>query len=282
MLESGLYPKRSTAGAGLLILPPVLEHTEDSRLQAPEFAFGSRLADIQRSNQLRVGVVSGMPGFCDRDEDGRFGGLDIEISKRLARSVFGGSRQAAVDAIEFVDIALHDREVALEEDQVDFVISVFAITAERRKRVDFSLPYFGTALSALMRREHANDDVTQLQNARIGVAAGTVGESFTTKNGIGANVVEYESIAEIVDAVHDGDVDACVTSSFVLDNYARRDPDNLVKMPWSLTQLSHGIGVQKGNDELRAYLDAEIQTMWSEGTLMRLANCFETKARTTL
>lgn len=267
------------AGATLLILPPYVEREDVWQIPTPNFASNSSVKDIQKRNHVRIGVVPEMPGFCERDKTGRLVGLDVEIAKLLSRAMFGGTKTSAVDVIDFVDISIHDRESVLEEDVVDFVVSVFAITPERRKRVDFSAPYFGTSLSVLMRSDEDPTDQTRMQSARIGVAEGSVGESFSKANALGSRVIEFESVAEIVDAVRDGVVDACVTTSLVLDNFANRDPEHLVKMPWTMTHLSHGIGVRKGNDQLRMFLNQQVEQFWDDGMLLRLASLFGPRGR---
>lgn len=97
---------------------------------------------------LRVGVAPFAEPFAYVGADGRPTGLDIELVRRLAHAL--GMRLAVNADYGFMALI-----PALLSGREDALISSITITEERRRRVDFSVPYVRDDIVALARDESA-------------------------------------------------------------------------------------------------------------------------------
>jgi polar amino acid transport system substrate-binding protein len=96
--------------------------------QEPEFA----LPDT--GEVLKVGVSATREPMSFVDKNGRVTGFDGELARRLAAKLHR--------PIRFYDMKFMALIPALESGKIDVIISGISSTEERKKRVDFSRPYF--------------------------------------------------------------------------------------------------------------------------------------------
>jgi len=102
--------------------------------------------NIPRNNikgTLRMGTCANIEPFSFI-KDGQPGGFDIELSK-LIGNLIGNN-------IEIIDMAFEGLIPALQSGKIDFALSNFNITEERRKSINFSTPYLSNNISALVRK----------------------------------------------------------------------------------------------------------------------------------
>lgn len=235
------------------------------RLPMPTFQVGSTLRRIQSQGILRVGVNPDSIGFSSINPNtGRFEGLDISFARKVAQAVFGGSVFHANSRVQFVPVFMPQRESALRDGLVDVMISTYAITPKRQKIIDFTDPYYETALSVIVKAEaeiSSRDDVLQLPVAVVG---NTTGAEFASLNSIGSKIIEVESCSEMVDLVRNGTVGAAIGAASILDGYANSDSD-LKRPSWDLETMAFGIGIPKGDEGLREFLNFRIKELVDSG-----------------
>ncbi|MGI9324806.1 MAG: transporter substrate-binding domain-containing protein, partial [Pseudomonadales bacterium] len=91
------------------------------------------LERVLESGELRVGVSGSQPPFNVKNRSGELMGLEIDLAKMLA-GAFG------VEA-KFVEKPFGELLAAIDEDEIDIVMSGMAITAERSVNYEFVGPY---------------------------------------------------------------------------------------------------------------------------------------------
>ena len=80
-------------------------------------AFAQTLAEVQERGQLRCGISStNVPGFEYVNEDGSFGGLDVDFCRAVAAAVLGDS-----EAVEYRLLSAQERFPALQTSEVDML-----------------------------------------------------------------------------------------------------------------------------------------------------------------
>jgi ABC-type amino acid transport substrate-binding protein len=249
------------------------------RLPVPEFSLGTSLFRIQKEGKLRVGVCPDAAGFCSLNVDtGRYEGLDVSFARKIAQAVFGGSVFRINPMVQFLPISMGMREVALEEDWVDMVVSSYAITPERRKLVDFTDPYYGTSLSPIVKAEGGIEVVSDLKDIPIAVVEGTTGADFARAHDLGSKILEAESVAEIVDMVRDGTVGAGLSAATILDTYAADSAGVLIRPQWMLEHIAFGVGVKKGDTYMRDFVNKRSNELVDHG-FVALAEACRTGSR---
>jgi ABC-type amino acid transport substrate-binding protein len=231
-------------------------------LPSPDFQVGTSLHDIAQRGVVRVAVATDAGGFCSlNDSNGRLEGVDVTIARRLAQGIFGGTIQQAANHVEFVDTSLADRIQSICEGRADFAIAVFAATNERRKILDFTSAYYGTALGVVVRSDCDVCNVADLNGLRLGVIEGTADEQFATRKGITANMVQVGSYVELALALATDKIDAAIAASAVFDGYADIWGPAAHRLPLELDSYQYAVAVRKGDGHLRSFLDHHVRNI---------------------
>ena len=89
--------------------------------------------EIKKSGELRIAVFGDKKPFGYVDNDGSYQGYDIELGNQLAKDLGVKVKYVSVDAA--------NRAEYLISNKVDITLANFTVTDERKKQVDFALPY---------------------------------------------------------------------------------------------------------------------------------------------
>lgn len=244
------------------------------RLAKPVAPNGSTLRRIHADGCLRVGICLDAAGFSSIDSrTGKVSGLDVTFARKVAQAVFGGTVFNVSQLVEFVPISMGRREQALIEGDVDVVISSFAATPERRKLVDFTDPYYGTSLTPIVRSETAIDSLDDLQDAPLVVVENTTGAEFVKRLDLGSKVLEVESVLAMVDTVRDGTALAGFSAAPILDELVRVSGNELSCPPLMLESIAFAVGVRKGDESFRDFLNLRVNDLVSGGFVALAEAC---------
>jgi polar amino acid transport system substrate-binding protein len=202
---------------------------------------------------LRMGTCATIEPFSFQ-ANGRLTGLDVELGQLL------GARLGR--KIEIVDMNFEALIPALQAGKIDFALSNFNVTEERKKLINFSLPYVENDISALVRRSPAPASAggssasvplasaADLQHSRIGVLMGSAHDTYATKHYPEAAIFQYKSPADVALAVKTGKVDAALFDAEPLREIMRQD-DSFGVVGDPLFSISVGVGFDKRNQALK-------------------------------
>lgn len=222
-------------------------------------AKGRTLEQIKEDGTIRIGVFSDKNPFGYVDSDGKVQGYDVYLAKRIGKDLLGSE-----DKVEFVYVEAASRVEYLQSGKVDVILANFTVTDDRKKQVDFALPYMKVALGIISPDQAQITDVAQLKDKKLIVVKGTTAETYFSENHPEITLVKYDEYQEASDALLDGRADAFAT-------------DNTEALAW--TQKNEGFStsiesignidtiapaVQKGNTELLDWLNEEIKTLGKE------------------
>lgn len=167
--------------------------------------------------------------------------------------------------------------------KADFAVGPFSITEERKQSVDFCDTTYSGAVTLLVRKDKVapellNEDKQSLEEklnkSKIGVMQGTVAVDYLKENYSGAEILEYDSISDAVQALKSKKVDYVMTVYSTAKNYEKSNDELYVLDDISVPE-DIAIAVKKGNTELRDKLDALVGKYKSDGTMDKiLANWF--------
>jgi glutamate transport system substrate-binding protein len=207
---------------------------------------------------VKVGVKEDQPGLGYLDAaTGERTGFDIEIAKWIAASL-----GFAEDKIEFVAIPSANRESAIVNGDIDYYVGTYSITDERKEQIDFAGPYFITGQGILVAAD--NDEIkseADLAGTVVCSATGSTPIQNIKDNYPDTDTEEFDTYSQCVEALNDGSVDAVTTDEAILIGYAAQDPDNLKVVGKPFTEEKYGVGLPKGDDALRTF----INDMFTEG-----------------
>jgi len=227
----------------------------------------ARLQRILESGELRVGLSGNQPPLNMRDKRGELIGLEVDLVETLARSMGLEAR--------FVPMPFGDLLAALEDGEVDLVISGMTITPERNARVAFAGPYVISGKSILTRsRKIANVESTAaLDDPKRSYAAlaGSTSEQFVKTALPRAQLVatrDYDSAVQMV--IHD-EVDALVADfPFCAFAVLRHPEADLVSLVTPFTIEPLGIALPADDPLLVNLVENYLSTLANTGILTQL------------
>ncbi|MFT2817688.1 glutamate ABC transporter substrate-binding protein [Leifsonia sp. A12D58] len=201
---------------------------------------------------VKVGVKEDQPGLGYLDAaTGERTGFDIEIAQWIAATL--GFPE---DKIEFTAIPSANRESAIVNGDIDYYVGTYSITDKRKEQVDFAGPYFVTGQGLLVAAD--NTDITSekdLAGKTVCSATGSTPIQNIKDNFPDTKTVEFDTYSQCVEALKDGSADAVTTDEAILIGYAAQEPDSLKVVGEPFTVEKYGVGLPKGDDALRAYIN---------------------------
>lgn len=194
-------------------------------------------------------------------EDGETVGFDIDLVDNIAEDM-GVETEFITTSFEAIETGS-----ALETDQCDLAASGMTINEERESVMDFSQPYVEDNLALLVAPDADIESVADIEGRRVGAQQATTGEAYAQENG--ADVVQYEDSALMIQGLSTGDVQAVVANISVAGPAIDDNPDlQLVEEIETGEEL--GLAVKTGNTALLEQVDESLAAMEEDGTLEEL------------
>ena len=216
--------------------------------------------DILSKGKVVIAVDPTSAPFGITGTDGQPDGYDVDLAKLVAKSM-------GVE-LELVSVTSTNRIPYLLTNRVDLVISLFAITPERALQVWFSDPYaaVGTIITARKDKKIASFD--DLKGLKIGVPRGTIPDLLLTKKALeGIEIMRFDDEATSIQALVSGQVDALGSSTTALIVLNRGKAEKEYESKITLVQNHFGIGMRRGQEDLRQWLNTFLYAIKTNGEL---------------
>ncbi len=176
--------------------------------------------------------------------------------------------RAGFEKLEVVNVGW-DPLVTGQTSGFDLAFSEISITDERKKVVDFSIPYFSSDIAVLVRAEKPVDEKT-IKDVTVGVQQATTGAAYATDTLKLTKVQVYPDQGDMFTALRAGQIDAAITdTSIVLAEEVNSGGKVKVAGQYK-TGESYGALYPKGGAN-NATLDKIIQSIMDDGTMKKLA-----------
>jgi len=160
----------------------------------------------------------------------------------------------------------------LNSGECDLAAAGMTITDERKKNVDFSVPYFDATQALLATKKSGVKSLADVKakNKKLGAQAETTGESYAKDQGF--NPVAFESSDAVLNGLRTGQVDAVVIDYPVVQGWLK-DKTNAAEFVLGDnidTGEQYGISVKKGNKKLLDAINKAITDARADGTYKKL------------
>ena len=213
----------------------------------------SAVPDIQREKVAYVGTVPFEPPLVYQEE-AELVGPDAELGKRIIQRIQETSDSMVDTEIKlmWINRTYPTLVSALENHEIHFVMGVFGITEERKKRIDFSDPYYTSELVLVINPIHKKLAPDQLGTAKIGVREGTAVEALVTEKYPTSTVTPFKTLDDAILALRRSEVD-CVIDDKYMAAYSLEETPGAGHMdfgPEILGTIDCGVAVRKGDKEL--------------------------------
>jgi ABC-type amino acid transport substrate-binding protein len=231
---------------------------------------GSRgLSRITETGELRVGMSGEQPPLNMTARNGELFGMEVAFVRVLAQTMGVEAKLVQLPFGKLLD--------ALDDGEVDIVVSGMTITPERGQRVAMVGPYYTSGKALLTKSESlAAIQVPQDLDSKgrtFAALAGSTSEAFVRQSLPQAKLVTAEWLEEGIQKVLDGDVDALVADKETCHFAVLRHPDaGLHTSTQTFTVEPMGIAVPQDQPHLASLLRTYLTVLADQGVLRKLAD----------
>ena len=210
-------------------------------------------AGVAMAQTVRLGTEGAYPPYNFINDSGEVDGFEREVGDEVCKR--------AELTCEWVTNEWDSIIPNLVSGNYDVIIAGMSITDERDEVIDFTQNYTQPDPSGYLA---ASADV-DLAHGVIAAQSGTIQASHIASTG--ATLVEFATPEETIAAVRNGEADAVLADDAYLRPIA--DEDDAVIMLEQVEMLGGGVGlgIRESDADLKAKLDAAIQSMKDDGSL---------------
>ena len=240
-----------------LILRRTLLAASAAALCLPAMA---ELADIKSAGKLRVGIDFGAPFYGYVDDKMKPVGSDVEAAELLAKDL--GLE------LEFVPTVLSNRVPFLQTGKADIVVSVFAITPERAKVIDFSVPYAPVLVIVAAPKNIKITGPADLAGKKVISTRGMTNDQELTKIAPpGTQITRFDDDATSLTAMVSGQADIWVTTPMLMRTVNEKNPSRQLEVKFTIKANMAAVGMRKGEPRLKEKIDTWVRTNLKNGQL---------------
>jgi len=213
--------------------------------------------------EIRFGVDASYPPFSVATADDLFG-LEIDLARAL------GERIGL--PVRFVNLGFDGLFDALRTNQVDALISALPIDTARIGSVYYTQPYFDAGL--VLVSDGTYPTMRDLSDHSLAYEYGSTAESEVRawlRRIRPFDLLPYDTPAAALDAVRLGEANAtaALVDSITARLYLRDHPDWNAEYTY-VTNTLYAMVTGGDHPEIAARLDAALQTMFDDGTLIEI------------
>jgi lysine-arginine-ornithine-binding protein len=233
-------------------------------------------ADAAGRKKLTVATEGAYPPYNLVAADGTLQGFDVDFAKALCEKINADCEIIKQDWDGMIP--------GLMAKKYDLIVASMGILPEREEKIDFSIPYYQSPTAIVASKSSGIKagadgfvDPETLAGKKVGVQRATAYESYAKKKWPKVEVVVYDS-AESADLdMTAGRLDARFDDFIVLKNGILKSDSaadyERVGKTWTEKDFGskgEGIGIRKGEAELKTAVDKAILDMRADGTYKKI------------
>jgi general L-amino acid transport system substrate-binding protein len=222
-------------------------------LAAAPASAGETFDAVKAKGFVQCGVNnSGLPGFAQVDDAGKWSGLDIDVCRAVATAVFGDPEK-----VRYTPLSAAERFTALQSKEVDVLSRNSTWTAARDSALglDFVAVNYYDGQGFMVPKSLGVSSAAELDGASVCVQSGTTTElnlaDFFRANNMAYEPVVFGNNDEVIAAFQAGRCDVFTTDQSGL--YSSRtkfeNPDDWVVLPEVISKEPLGPAVRHGDNE---------------------------------
>ncbi|WP_175411541.1 glutamate ABC transporter substrate-binding protein [Streptomyces sp. TRM64462] len=216
-------------------------------------------------DKITVGIKFDQPGWGLKTPDGKYTGFDVDVATYVAKELGYEPNQ-----IEWKQAPSAERENLIKNGDVKFVVATYTINDKRKAVVDFAGPYFLAHQDLLLRADETSITKAEDLNTKklCSVTGSTSAQNVKEKLAPKADLQTLGGYSECLSGLEKGTVDALTTDDSILAGYAAQDQykGKFKLAGLKLSDEPYGIGLKKGDTDLRGKINAALEKMKSDGS----------------
>lgn len=255
-----LIGRRTTfALFGASLLAPA---TALARAQDPDALW----AAIKKRGTLKIGTEGTYPPFSFETESQKLTGYDVDFARALCKEI---SLKP-----DFMLMPWDSILASLETQRIDVGINQATITAARKKKYAFSIPYTVSGIQIIVRKGTQGIDGPQsLSGKRVGVGLGTNYEEWLKSHVPGAQVVTYAGGSPpMLQDLRVGRIEAAIQDRLMIAYTIKHSGAPFVRAGEPFAKQESAVVMAKDNSVLLAHINAGIKKLEADGTLKAISD----------
>ena len=183
-------------------------------------------------------------------------GIDVEICRAVAKKL---NRPFKAETVDFDSVI-----PAVISGKADLAAAGITVTEDRKKNVDFSIPYVKTGIVVIYKKSNPFKDKDQLKGKKIGVQSGTTSETFVLEQ-LKQEPERSKSPAEAVAALKSGRVEFVIADIDPAKNCVKGEAD--LALSAFIPSEEYAVALRKRPPALRKAIDETITELKASGQL---------------
>lgn len=229
------------------------------------FEAGTTMDRLNKAQRITIGTKFDQPGFGLQGLDGRPAGFDVEIGKIIATEL-----GIPVNNINWVATPSVVREEVIEKGEVDLVVATYTINDKRKERIDFAGPYYVAGQHIMVRADDSSitgPDSFMAGDKKVCSVQGSTPAANIEKylKDKASQLVLFDIYQKCVTALEQRQVDAVTTDNVILLGFIATNEGKYKLAGSKFTDEPYGIGVKKGDDKFRAFINDTLEKIYSDG-----------------
>ncbi|HMR49279.1 MAG TPA: glutamate ABC transporter substrate-binding protein [Arachnia sp.] len=240
------------------------------------FADGTTMAALNAAGKITIGTKFDQPLFGLMGPDGNPEGFDVEIGKIVAAEL-----GIAEDKIEWIETVSQNREPFIQNGNVDIVIATYTINDTRKEVIDFAGPYYIAGQSFLVPSGNPAAITTPdtVGDHKICTVTGSTSEKNILEYTDPGKLITVDKYSDCLEPIRTGEAAALTTDNVILAGLVSTSGDEFEVVDATFTEEPYGIGLKKGDDEFRGFINDVLEKSFEDG---RWAAAWEKTAGTVL
>ena len=248
----------------ILVLPLCAACTGETATDAGD---KDLLARVREKGYVTVATEGDWSPWTYHNEENRLTGFDVELAKLLAAEM-------GVE-VRFEETAWDSILAGVAAGRFDMACNGVSYTEERAETYGFSTPYVYTGAVIVTRSD--NSDIKSLEDLAGKTTANTASSTYAQMaEEAGASVTPVDNLADTLNLVTDGRVDATLNARVTVEAYLEQHPDAPLKIACDVPGEQMVIPVRKDADtaSFLAEIDRALEVLRADGRLADLSREF--------
>ena len=227
--------------------------------------FAAVLGSVQAQNkELVVGSSATYRPFAYENPNKEIVGYDIDIIKAVA--------QKSGLQIKIVNTPWTGIFAALNNGDVDLVISGVTINDKRKQSYDFSMPYFEARQLIAVQKDSAAKTLKDLAGKKIGVVTGSTGDDTASREFGKTNpdIRRFESTPVVISELVNSGIDAAIGDNGVIAFRAQEHKQLKTVNDPAFPKEFFGIVVKQGNKALLDKINSGMAAIKADGSYAQI------------
>jgi len=185
-------------------------------------------------------------------------GIDVEICRAVAEKL---GKSFTAETVDFDSVI-----PAVISGKADLAAAGITITEDRKKNVDFSIPYVKTGIVVIYKKSNPFKNIDQLKGKRVGTQAGTTSETFVLEQ-LKQEPERSKSPAEACASLKSGRVEFVIADIDPAKNCVKGESD--LALSDFITSEEYAVAIRKGQPELLKAINDTITELKANGKLAK-------------